>query len=340
MNSKEVTSYDKIKSWLDNPEMKKKLRRTLPEKIEVDPWIETALVSIRTDDKILRCTPMSILGALMTIASLGFRLEGALGQAYLESYAVRKWNPQTNSNDLTHYEAQAQVGYRGLIDLVYRDPDVQDVEVFIVHQKDKLDFQSGTKSFVNHTWDHTKPKRERGKRAALVTGLRYKNGYYSFEIYPFEDLIEHRNKTLQQKGIWVIVDEYEEEHFYSTTKQGKEYEINKLTTRNPWIKYDVPMFKKTGIRWSAKYWNLLPDVQKAAQLSALDDAGVSQGLEAVAKSTIPTNMVIEAENNVPNQDKTAPAQAKSIAQNNELAEQMAKEALGHTTKNKENTNKK
>ncbi len=328
----QMTSYDKVKSWLTNVDMRKTLRRTLPEKIETDPWIELALVHIRTDEKVMNCTPMSIMGALMNIASMGLRLEGALGQAYLEAYAVKKWNSQTRENEITHYEAQAQVGYRGLIDIVYRDPEILDVEVFMVYANDIMEHQRGSKPFINHSWDHRSGKKSRGKIAALVTGLRYKNGYYSFEIYPFEDIIEHRNKVLLQKGIRVEENEGGDEIFIGKKYGNKgEYAINPMTTMNPWIKYELPMFKKTGIRWSAKYWNLSPDVQRAAQLSALEDAGVSQGNESLARAVLPSQVRVEAEQDLPNSGRLAPAQGASIARNNNLAQQMAEEATKRTS---------
>ncbi len=320
-NKEQQTPYEQVKAWLTNAEMKKKLRRTLPDKMELDPWIEMALVHIRTADKISMCTPTSIMGALMTLASLGFRLEGALGQAYLEAYAVK------SDGVFSHYEAQVQIGYRGLIDIVYRDPEIQDVEVFVVHQNDVLEHQRGTSPFIRHSWDHKCKKALRGPEAALVTALRYRNGYYSFEIYPWEDLIEHRNKVLLQKGITVEEDADGNEVFIGRKRNGGEYTINPMTTVNPWIKHSLPMFKKTGIRWSAKYWNLSPDVQRAAQLSALEESGVSQGNESFARSILPPSVNVEIEQGLPNAGRLAPSQGASIARGNELAKQMAEEAL-------------
>ena len=332
MANQEVENYEKIKKWLSDPSMKKKLKKTLGESVALDPWIETALVMIRTNKKLMQCTPMSMMGALMTLASMGLRLENALGQAYLEAYSVKEKDDRQNKWVHSYYEAQAGVGYRGIIDLAYRDPEVLDVECVVIHKNDTVEFRRGSSPFIHHNWDHSKTQKERGPIAAMYTGIRYRAGYYSFEIYPFEDLKTHRNKVLVQKNVTVEEDENGKEIFIGSNWDKSSYKINPLTSRNPWIAYDVAMYKKTCIRWSSKFWNLSPDMQRAAHLAALEDAGISQGLDQVAETSLPSEVRAQVESNVPNGEKLAPAQNKSIQSNSDLADQMAEEALSRMSK--------
>lgn len=332
--STQVENYEKIKKWLSDPSMKKILKKTLGENVALDPWVETALVMIRTNKKLMQCTPMSMMGALMTLASMGLRLENALGQAYLEAYSVKEKDERTGKWEHSYYEAQAGVGYRGLIDLVYRAHDVLDVECVVIHKNDTVDFRRGSNPFIHHTWDHSKTQKERGPISAMYTGIRYKAGYYSFEIYPFEDLKIHRNKVLAQKNVTVEEDENGDETFIGRNWDKTEYKINPLTTKNPWIAYDVAMYKKSCIRWSSKFWNLSPDIQRAAHLASLEDAGLSQGLTELAKATLPAEVKAEAEADVPStgSGKLAPAQSRSVQSSENLADQMAAEALAMKNK--------
>jgi len=321
-NNGDKTPYEKVKEWLQNPSVRAMIKRTLPEGMHVDAWIEMALVSVRTSDRVQNCEPMSILGALITIASMGLRLENALGQAYLEARVVKD-----DKGNIDRYEAQVAVGYRGILDMMYRNPEIQDIETFFVHQNDNFEFQRGTNPFARHSFDHTKPKAARGKPSLVVTGLRYKTGYYSFDLYPFEDLLEHREKVLLSKGIRTQINEDGEYSFYGKSRGGGEYKVKELQTAVSWIKWPTQMFLKTCIRWSAKYWNMSGDVQQAAQLTDMEEANVSQGQDRIARALLPQDVRMQIEGNVQNPSMVSEAQGISLAQNKALGEQMKNAAM-------------
>ena len=334
MTNKKQGSYERVKSWLDNEAMRDVLRKTLPRNIPVDPWVQAALTTIRLDVKLQNCEPLSLMGALMTIASLGLRLEGPLGQAYLSARAVREKDQQTGQWVTSHYEAQAQIGYRGFIDIAYRDPEVREVESIIVHHDDEFDFRRGSEPFVNHRWDHRKTPEERGPMVAVYSGLRFKAGYYSFEVYPFSDILTHRNKILAEKGIHVETDGDGKERYLRNGNRG-EYEMNdQQILRQPWLAYPIPMIKKTPIRWSAKYWPLSPDFQRAADLASLEEANVSQQLADIARTTLPSVIAGQLEANAPSDGtgKLASSQNLSLAKTKGLAAKMAAEAAARDGK--------
>ncbi len=337
MTNKKQGSYDRVKSWLDNEAMRDVLRKTLPRNIPVDPWVQAALTTIRLDDKLQNCEPLSLMGALMTIASLGLRLEGPLGQAYMSARSVREKDPQTGQWVTSRYEAQTQIGYRGFIDIAYRDPEVREVESIIVRHDDAFDFRRGSEPFVNHRWDHRKTPEERGPMVAVYSGLRFKTGYYSFEVYPFSDILAHRNKILAEKGIRVETDGCGGERYLRNGNRG-EYEMTEQQIlRQPWLAYPIPMIKKTPIRWSAKYWPLSPDFQRAADLASLEEANVSQRLADIARTTLPSVIAGQLEANAPSDGtgKLASSQNLSLARTKGLAAKMAAEAAARDGKAKQ-----
>jgi recombination protein RecT len=100
----------------------------------------TAMI-VSKDRTLAKCTPVSILRAVMESSRLGLEVGGALGHAYLVPYK----NGQTEQ-----YEAQFQIGYRGLIELAMRSDRVASVEAHVVWEKDAFDYQLGDEPFIHH----------------------------------------------------------------------------------------------------------------------------------------------------------------------------------------------
>lgn len=316
----ELRPFERYKKWMAEDEIVLKIKKSLPDTMSIDPdaWIETALTAMGSDADIRQCTAMSMLGATKMAAGLGLRFEGPLGQAYLERRGV--YEGKGRDKRLLYHEVQLQVGYRGLLDMMYRTPDVRDIEVFAIHRNDKLEMRRGSKPYIGHSWDHTKPKEARGVESMMVTGIRYKDGYYSFETYPWEDLVQHRLDVLAGKGIGY--NENTDKFYY--TNGGNE--IDRLWTSQAWIKYPMPMFKKTAIRMAAKYWNLSGDIQQAANLVELGDAGISQGLEQIGRGMLSPGEKIIDNASVPNAGILGGSQSASLTQGTALGKAMLAEA--------------
>jgi recombination protein RecT len=313
----ELSNYDQIKKWLEAISMREIFQQSLPKSVPVDNWINTALSTIRTSEEIQNAEPLSTLGALMTIASLGLRLEGPLGQAYLTTRNVKKKNKQSGQWEWSHKETQMQVGYRGLLAIAWRDPEVQDIEAIIVRKNDEFDFQRGSNSYLTHKWEFGV---ERGPIVAVYSGLRFKNGYYSFEPYDIESIMDLRSDILKQNGISIEQLEkggvvyHKKKWGDSGTRQMSEDEASKV----PWIGHLDPMIKKTVIRRSANYWKLGNDFETAANLVAIDEAGLSQNLARAASDVMPQEI------NPNNQNK--PMNVRSRKKNSDIKARLVAEA--------------
>jgi recombination protein RecT len=94
------------------------------------------LSALGRNDKLLRCTPTSVLRAVMDAASLGLEpTGGALGQAYLVPYGN---------------EAQLIIGYRGFIALAQRTGCVLAVEARPVYEADYFVVEYGDSPKTTH----------------------------------------------------------------------------------------------------------------------------------------------------------------------------------------------
>jgi len=287
----EKTPYERVKDWLDNVEMRAIIQRTLPQGTPADPWVEMALTTVRTSRDVSEAEPLSIMGTLMTLASLGLRLEGPLGQAFLSTRNVK----DRASGQWTK-ECQAQIGYRGLMAIARRDPDVRDIDATIVYGADEFDFQKGTEMWLRHRWDVNLANDERGEMCAVYAALRYRDNYYTFDVYPMADVMELREKILRQNHVTIEYDDQNQPHYWKHPRNKKPFELDPGAAGVlPWIGWPIPMIQKTAVRWASKYWNMNPDFERAANLVALADAGVSQELAQAALDVMPTSMRHQAE---------------------------------------------
>lgn len=322
-------TYEKVKKWLESEALRDVLAKSLPSGIHIEAWTSAALTAIRTDNKLMQAEPLSVLGALMEVASMGLRLEGPMGEAWISPRAKKEKNEQTGRWEWVGYEAQVQVGYRGMIALAWRDPNVVDIESEIVHARDHFDFKRGTNQFIDHTWDVND---DRGPMVAVYSGVRYRDGYYSFRVYGIKDVLELRDNILKDKYIFVEKTADGSER-YMKMDNGREKELSWASaSKQPWIGHPRPMIMKTSIRWSAKYWKLTPDFNRAAALVSLDDAGLSQDLASAAAAVLPSGLLDQTKGTVPQAgdgDNTASAaQVKTLARSQDLQKMMLEQAAG------------
>lgn len=147
-----------------------------------------------------RCSPQSIVRGVVLAAEYGLALDGVLGHAYLVPYSIK--------GVMT---AQFQIGYRGLVELMYRTKVVELVNSDVVCENDPLwDWEQGTNAYLRH-----RPSADRGKPEGKSDGgtrlhayaLAKMPGGHSFVVLNESDVLEHRacSKAYQRnpgESIW------------------------------------------------------------------------------------------------------------------------------------------
>lgn len=119
--------------------MEPQIKKALPEVITPERFTRMALSALNTTPKLNECTPMSFLAALMNAAQLGLEPNTPLGQAFLIPY-----------NNKGEMECQFQLGYKGLIDLSYRNPNMQIITAHTVYENDEFEYELGLNPCLNH----------------------------------------------------------------------------------------------------------------------------------------------------------------------------------------------
>lgn len=143
---------------------KDQMAMALPKHMSVDRMLRITMTSIQRTPKLLDCTPMSLLGAVMQAAQLGLEPDGLLGQAHLV--------PFKNSVTLIP-------GYKGLIKLARNSGELATIQAHEVHEKDSFMFCYGLDPKLEHI-----PARDEnpGEIIAFYAVARLKDGSSQFEV--------------------------------------------------------------------------------------------------------------------------------------------------------------
>lgn len=119
---------------------KTQIQQSIPSRASefVDPAraIRLVLNEVRRIPALAECDPRSILGALLTSASLGLDIGGGLGHAYIIPFKGT---------------ATLVVGYKGLIALSYRSTQIASLNAYVVRPGDTFDVKLGSERRIVHT---------------------------------------------------------------------------------------------------------------------------------------------------------------------------------------------
>lgn len=212
--TKSMSIADLIKAM--QPEIKK----ALPDVITPERFTRMALSALNTTPKLQECSQMSFLAALMNAAQLGLEPNTPLGEAYLI--------PFKNKGRM---ECQFQIGYKGLLNLAYRNPQMQIITAHEVFENDFFEYELG----LNAKLVHRPALQDRGELKLFYGLFKLKNGGFGFEVMSKSDM-----------------DAY-----------AKEYSQSFDSSFSPWKSNYTGMAKKTVIKKVLKYAPLKTELLKA-----------------------------------------------------------------------------
>lgn len=170
-----------IAEWIEAS--KAEIAKALPKHITADRLARVALTTIRQNDKLKACNPLSLMSGIMQAAQLGLE-PGVLGHCYLVPYGN---------------EAQFIIGYKGMIDLMWRSGMYQTLYVQEICERDEYEIEYGSNPKLFH-----KPARsDRGKPIYYYLFAEYKNGGKFWHVMSIEEIEEHRARSrAANNGPW------------------------------------------------------------------------------------------------------------------------------------------
>ena len=235
--ARNMSIKDMVKAMM--PEIKK----ALPSVITPERFTRIALSALNNTPALSQCTPISFLAALMNAAQLGLEPNTPLGQAYLIPYK--------NKGQL---EVQFQVGYKGLIDLAYRNGQMQTIQAQAVYENDTFEYEYGLEPKLIHRPAYS----DRGELVYFYGIFRTVNGGFGFSVMSKADM-----------------------DLYAKT-YSKAFESN----YSPWKTNYEEMAKKTVIKQALKYAPIRTDFQRALSMDETIKKEISEDMFAVRNEEV------------------------------------------------------
>ena len=161
--------------------MKDRIAAVLPKHLTAERVLQMAATTIARNPAIARCTPASLLGAVMQASILGFPPVDALGYCYFVPYKA---------------DVQFQIGYRGYVELARRSGKIKMVYAEVVREGDEFSVEFGLDPRLDH-----KPKMDSSKPLTHVYAVcHFVDGGYNFVVLSRSDVERLRMRSPMQKG--------------------------------------------------------------------------------------------------------------------------------------------
>lgn len=108
-------------------------------------FIQSAVNAVTKNFKLLKCERGSLIGAILLSAELGLRFNTPQGHAFIFP---------NNSG-----EATFQIGYKGYIEMAYRNPRLKSIYASVCYEKDAYEYEEGTFPKLTHIPNITEKNR-------------------------------------------------------------------------------------------------------------------------------------------------------------------------------------
>jgi recombination protein RecT len=168
----DLTTVNGFSSVLKN--YQKSIAQLLQDKygIGAEEFYVTCVNAVKKNPKLLQCDPHSLFGAILLSAEVGLRPNTPDQHAFIIPYKG---------------QAKFQIGYKGLIEMMYRNPRVKSISAEAVFEKDDFDYGYGLEPYLKH-----KPFRgsERGKLVATYAVCKLKDADPVFTVVEGHQLEE------------------------------------------------------------------------------------------------------------------------------------------------------
>ena len=159
------------------------IARALPGTLDAGRYVRIVQTELRKNPALLRCTPQSFLGAVITAAQLGLEF-GPLNQAFMVPF-------RNHGTD----EVQLIIGYRGWLALAHRSGQIASISARSVHQNDTFDYLFG----LDEKLVHRPAEGERGPTTHYYCVAKTKDGGVVFAVMTKHEVEVHRDRYAKKK---------------------------------------------------------------------------------------------------------------------------------------------
>lgn len=234
-NTKPALTIDQFKKELQSQYMKQVTNYFRGNKEKAMKFMSAVVYSVQKTPALLGCDKTSLMHAFMSAAEYELYPSDVSGEAYILPYKAK---------------AQFQLGYQGLITLLYR-AGVESIHTGVVFETDDFDYQEGLEPVLIH------------KPNVFSTNRGNPIGVYAVA-------------SVNGKKLFKVMSESEVMKF-------KEFSQSKASEYSPWNSNKDPelwMWRKTCIKQLAKILPKNETIQKAIAVENEDSTIVRANLDA------------------------------------------------------------
>lgn len=273
---REITN---VREALAHPEMMERMKASLPRHLSPERMLRVCAMAIQKTPKLAECNLWTLLGAMLSLASLGLEPNTPLGHAYLIPFEKRKKvGPGPNDWETESVECNVVIGYRGYIDLMRRSGMMTAIHADVVYEGDEFSFEYGSKMHLRHV---PQGAREGRKPLWAYAHVSLSDGQ-AFEVLPYPEVLAIRDNS---EG-------------YKAAQRAKNRGRDQTWSKNPWVAFEHEMAAKTMIRRMAKVVPMSIEFANAAALDAMSEAGKAD-LAAIGKMSVVDLTALEAPQETP-----------------------------------------
>jgi recombination protein RecT len=246
-----VTPPQKKQKTLDDflKDYKGDMATALPKHIGIDRMLRVVMTEIRRTPLLKECTPASFIGSVMQCCQAGLE-PGIFGLAYLIPYKNSKLSKERGFDT---YECQFILGYKGMLELVWRSGRLSSICVEPVHKNDKFTIKYG----ITQVCELIPALADRGEFKGVLVVFHFKDGGYQYGFMSAEKINSVRDESANY-SYWV--------------KSGrKDWNIP------IWEKHYIEMAKKTALRYFGKLLPFSIELQKSIYIDEAADRGEQAG---------------------------------------------------------------
>jgi recombination protein RecT len=95
--------------------------------------------AVKKTPDLLKCTPQSLFGSILYFAEIGLPFNTPEGFGYILPYKSKG-----------QMEATPIIGYKGLVEMAYRNPKVKSIRIQSVYENDEFSYEYGTEEYIKH----------------------------------------------------------------------------------------------------------------------------------------------------------------------------------------------
>lgn len=274
-----------VQQLLMNDMARQQLAMVAADHMKPDRMMRIMAQSVRKTPKLAQCEPLSLLGAMMSCASLGLEPGGPDGHAHLLPFENKRKGI---------VEVQLIIGYKGYLARAWRSGIVKSVQVGVHYSDDEhWLYRKGSNAILEHVEGP-----QEGEKLHAYCVVKVMNGSLEGEIVtclPWKQILKTRDGSSGWK---------------TAVRFGK-------TKESPWSTHEDAMAIKTAIRKSAQS-GLLPMSSDYVSMDSADEtnadfrsfamdptSGLLSAGEGIDGDTIDGDEPVEvdAEANEPEQQK-------------------------------------